>query len=89
MAEGLSHAGVLQQRLDVLWVAGGRGQGAAVLSETVGAAAGGEAGLDVSWSAALRDEDGHGHGEEDRARSEQEGRTRDDGLLQNNDGMML
>lgn len=79
MADGRSHAAVLQERLDVLRVAGGRGRRGAVLS--VCGLPGGLVG-GVGGSGDLRDEDGDDEGEDDGARSEQEGRARDNGPLQ-------
>lgn len=60
-----SHTAVLQERLDVLRVAGGRGQGAGALSVCGGGAAGfaGGAGLDVGQSVVVGDEDGDEEGE--------------------------
>jgi len=53
-----SHAAVLQERFDVLRVAGGRGQRAGALSLCGGGGAAGLAGLGVGQSAVIRDEDG-------------------------------
>lgn len=83
-----SHAAVLQQGLDVLGVAGGRGQRAAVGGVASRTAAGGLAGLagrtglGVGQLVVLGDEDGDEDGEEDGTRSEQEGGAGDEGLLQ-------
>lgn len=65
LASCQSHAAVLQKRLDVLWVTGGRGQSAGVQCVRGRGAAGlvGGAGLGIGQSAALGDEDGDEEGE--------------------------
>lgn len=83
MAAARSHAAVLQERLDVLGVAGGRGQRRAAILSVCGFSGGGRTG---GRAKVLRDENGDEHGEDHGARPEQEGRARDGGALRETGG---